>query len=419
MEKRLKSSGFVLIYARVSTVEQVNKESLHFQIEECKKYAETKGLQIKDEYVDKGMSGTKSDRKEFQRMLREAKEGDTIISYSISRLSRSTKDFLDFITQCEDRHISVKALSEEIDTSTAHGVFLLTLMSSLATLEANQTKKRNFDMRVRKLKKGETYCVKYGYDNISTKPPLSIPNFDEQIVINNMLLMRHSTEEHPNGMSLRKIAADLNDKGIKPKRKGLFTAEGLRQILVREQELRLKKHRLEILPEEMIKEYIELKMPLIIPYIEKDKYLILDSEGQKIYDGKYEDDDIVINEISYLTSGGKKRKKFNCSMRSLERNRAIYEMSKELEAPIREISDKEEYERMKIEHSEEHIFRNIIHDFRHIIFDENTYADVSRLKLQMRIHELEQKKLNPRYKKDEDTEYLKFELKLIEAERHK
>ncbi len=37
----------------------------------------------------------------------------------------------------------------------------------------------------------------------------------------------------------------------------------------------------------------------------------------------------------------------------------------------------------------------------------------------MRIYELEQKRKDPRYKKDEDPEYLRMELKLIEAERYK
>ena len=91
-------SGYCLLYARVSRADQVEYgESLEYQISELKKYATNRDLKVRGIYVDKGISGRKEDRKEYVEMKRKAERGDIIIAYSISRISRSTKDFLEYL----------------------------------------------------------------------------------------------------------------------------------------------------------------------------------------------------------------------------------------------------------------------------------------------------------------------------------
>ena len=60
-------------------------------------------------YADEGMTGTKDNRKEFQRMLQDARNGkiDLIITKSISRFARNTVDTLmSSLAQEESQSIS-------------------------------------------------------------------------------------------------------------------------------------------------------------------------------------------------------------------------------------------------------------------------------------------------------------------------
>lgn len=126
----------VVGYARVSTIDQ----NLDRQIDALRAY----GIDDRLIYREK-ISGTKRDRPELQRMLRELQQGDTVIVADLTRISRSTKDLLDIVDQIKQKQAFIKSIKDTwLDTSgeNPYNSFLLTVMSGLSQLERDLTSQR-------------------------------------------------------------------------------------------------------------------------------------------------------------------------------------------------------------------------------------------------------------------------------------
>lgn len=63
-----------VIYARFSSYGQ-NEQSIEAQVRICKEYAENKGLEVLNLYIDKARTGTNDSRPAFQKMIADAKSG--------------------------------------------------------------------------------------------------------------------------------------------------------------------------------------------------------------------------------------------------------------------------------------------------------------------------------------------------------
>ena len=101
----------VVGYARVSTIDQ----NLDRQIDALRAY----GIDDRLIYREK-ISGTKRDRPELQRMLRELQQGDTVVVSDLTRISRSTKDLLDIVDQME-RDLTSQRTREGLAAAKARG----------------------------------------------------------------------------------------------------------------------------------------------------------------------------------------------------------------------------------------------------------------------------------------------------------
>lgn len=92
-------------------------------------------------YIDK-MSGIKRDRPELERMLNDLQAGDTVVVKSIDRLSRSTKDLLEIVEQIKIAQANLNILDLQIDTSTAMGKCVLTILGAIAEMDRKTIKER-------------------------------------------------------------------------------------------------------------------------------------------------------------------------------------------------------------------------------------------------------------------------------------
>lgn len=111
-------------YVRVSTVDQ-NEER---QVEALKKYDIGKWFSEK-------VSAKDTNRPKLKEMLEFAREGDTIYIHSLDRLARSTKDLLEIVDDLNNKGIALVSNKESIDTSTATGKLLLTMIGAIAEFE--------------------------------------------------------------------------------------------------------------------------------------------------------------------------------------------------------------------------------------------------------------------------------------------
>jgi DNA invertase Pin-like site-specific DNA recombinase len=113
-------------YGRVSTQEQ----ELARQVD----LFDRMGIDERYRFMEK-MTGTKADRPQLDRLKDEVREGDTVYIESLSRLGRSTKDLLALVEQFQNKGVTLISAKESIDTSTATGKLLTTLMCALAEFE--------------------------------------------------------------------------------------------------------------------------------------------------------------------------------------------------------------------------------------------------------------------------------------------
>lgn len=98
----------------------------------------TPGWEYAGVFADSGISGTTTNRPQFQAMLDGARAGgiDIILTKSISRFARNTVDSLTTVRQLKDAGVEVYFEKENIWTFDAKGELLITIMSSLAQEEA-------------------------------------------------------------------------------------------------------------------------------------------------------------------------------------------------------------------------------------------------------------------------------------------
>ena len=94
----------VAIYGRVST----NEQHVDNQVIELKKYCLNRGLAIYDIYLDKGVSGSKESRQEFNRMMLDAskRKFNLLLVWKLDRLSRSLKHLLNTLDTLQTLNIS-------------------------------------------------------------------------------------------------------------------------------------------------------------------------------------------------------------------------------------------------------------------------------------------------------------------------
>lgn len=111
-------------YIRTSTVEQHEDR----QIEALKKYG------IEKTFIEK-VSAKDTDRPRLQEMLSFVREGDTVYVQSFDRLARSTQDLLSIVEKLKAEKVELVSDKENIDTSTATGKLMLTMVAAIAEFE--------------------------------------------------------------------------------------------------------------------------------------------------------------------------------------------------------------------------------------------------------------------------------------------
>ena len=118
-------------YVRVSTVEQ----------NEIRQEVLMKELGVERVYIDKA-SGRNMKRPQLEEMMNFMREGDVIVVESISRLSRSIRDFLYLLDKFQQEGVRLVSQKEQLDTDTPQGRFMLNIFASLGEFEADQNKQR-------------------------------------------------------------------------------------------------------------------------------------------------------------------------------------------------------------------------------------------------------------------------------------
>ena len=214
-------------YARVSTEEQAREGvSLDAQRARIEAWAHGNDTPLIGFFEDAGISGARSENREgLQKAIGMACEQRAIlVVYSLSRLSRSTRDTLQIAERIERSGADLVSLSERIDTTSAAGKMVFRMLAVLNEFERDQISERTAAALRHKREQCQAYSpTPYGFDRICDR---LVINHDEQKVIEEILALREK------GWSLRRIASRLNAEGIEAKRGGPWFAAGVRSVLL-------------------------------------------------------------------------------------------------------------------------------------------------------------------------------------------
>ena len=104
------------------------------QLAEIREYARARGWKIVAEYVDAGVSATRMDRPEFQRMLEDMKEGrfDIILVHDLSHFSHNVYDAFDIFAQLGQHEVGFASVQEpQFDCTKPHDRLILRLLTLL------------------------------------------------------------------------------------------------------------------------------------------------------------------------------------------------------------------------------------------------------------------------------------------------
>ena len=129
----------VAAYARVSMEKDAMLHSLAAQVsyysERIQRNSEWEYAGV---FADFGLTGTKEKRPEFQRMLKECREGkiDLILVKSISRFARNTLTLLNTVRELKGLGIGVYFEEQKLDSLSGDGEFMLTILASFAQEES-------------------------------------------------------------------------------------------------------------------------------------------------------------------------------------------------------------------------------------------------------------------------------------------
>ena len=199
----------VALYVRVSTQEQLKEGySIGEQIERLTKYSESMGWKVYKVYNDGGYSGKDMERPALQDLIQDIKKVDKVVVYKLDRLSRNQRDTLMLI---EDvflkNNVDFVSMSENFDTSTPFGRFMIGILSTFAQLEREQIKERMSMGKDARAKEGRWHggTLPIGYDYVDGQ---LVPDDEVSFQI------REIYQRFSKGEPLRTIEKDLRNKEI-------------------------------------------------------------------------------------------------------------------------------------------------------------------------------------------------------------
>jgi len=213
-------------YARVSTEEQAREGvSLDTQRSKIEAWATVNDTALLGFFEDAGISGSRTENREGlnQALTLACERKAILVVYSLSRLSRSTKDTLALAERLEKAGADLVSLSERIDTTSAAGKMVFRMLAVLNEFERDQISERTTAALRHKREKRQPYSpTPYGLDRVGD---VLVINHTEQKTIEDILDLREQ------GWSFRRIAGKLNLDGVESKRGGQWFGSTVRSII--------------------------------------------------------------------------------------------------------------------------------------------------------------------------------------------
>lgn len=220
----------VAAYCRVSTEQEEQQNSYQTQINYYTDLInKNPEWELAGIFADEGISGTQTKKRtQFNKMIRLCKKRkiDLILCKSISRFARNTVDILDYVRQLKELGIGVLFEEQNINTLNMTSEFMIALYGSFAQAESESISKNvtwGVEKSFREGKVRYNYHNLYGYMKGEDGKPEIVP---EQAKI-----IKHIYDLYLDGLSMKRIANQLNEMLIPTKQNGKWTEGSIFSIL--------------------------------------------------------------------------------------------------------------------------------------------------------------------------------------------
>lgn len=214
-------------YIRVSTERQAQEGvSLEAQQARIEQWCQANGYELVKVEVDAGISGKSMETRMGLQAALAGLKNMVLVSYSLSRLARSTKDALEIAERVSKKRASLVSLSEQLDGTTAAGRMMMQMMMVLAEFERNLIAERTSTALQHKKRSGQKYTnqTPYGFEAIEGR--LVEVKAEADVVA-------EIQAERAAGKTLQAICNSLNDRAIPTKTGKLWQPATIHLLLKR------------------------------------------------------------------------------------------------------------------------------------------------------------------------------------------
>ena len=171
----------VVIYTRVSTLDQ----TIDNQLIELRDHCSKMGWEIVKEYADEGLSGTLSrdKRPALNSLIKGAyrKRFDSVVCWDISRIGRSMKELILFLSDMKDRGIGICSVRQGFDTSTSMGEIMFQFVGILSSWEREMIRELTLAGLERAKREGMTLGRRKVTDDTMTAKIIELRNDKKSI----------------------------------------------------------------------------------------------------------------------------------------------------------------------------------------------------------------------------------------------
>ena len=215
-------------YVRVSTDRQADTGvSLEAQESKIRAVATVQGADLLEVVVDGGESAKSLNRPGLQGLLGLVNSGkiDAVIVAKLDRLTRSVKDLCSLLELFEKRKVALISVAESLDTGSAAGRLVITIMGAVSQWEREAIGERTRDALRHKRSQGRRIGnIAFGSRLAQDGEHLE-PDPAEQAAVTEIERLRR------NGTPLRGIAATLNRHAYRTRRGTPWRLESVARVL--------------------------------------------------------------------------------------------------------------------------------------------------------------------------------------------
>lgn len=227
MSKQFKQNdnNLAIAYYRFSSHSQ-NEASIDQQREQAQAFAKAHGYNIVKEYEDAAMSGTTSDRPQYQLMLSEVGtiRPAAVILWKTDRLGRDRFELADAKRRIRDAGCRICLIAEPTPDDSPESVLMETMMEGMAEFYSRQLSVN--------IRRGMTYNAEHALYNEHRVWGYGVDDEKHYVVDDSVApFVLDMFTRYADGEAMQSICDDFNAKGLRTTRGALFGVKTMNKLL--------------------------------------------------------------------------------------------------------------------------------------------------------------------------------------------